>query len=197
MITIGVTGGIGSGKSTVCRMLQKRGARIFDADSVAKRLMTENPDLRRAIEAIIGPEAYRRDGSLDRGLMARRIFSDDALRHRVNVAVHPVVHAAFESAVREARRDGVPALVREAAILPSEKRVDVLVAVLAPEDDRLGRVMKRDGAEVAAVRSRMLAQTDDARYRERADVVIENDGSLEDLDAKVDALWNRFVEETS
>lgn len=196
MLRIGLTGGIGSGKSEVRRLLADRGAQIFDADQVAKQLMVSDPDVMADLKEVLGDRAWHADGSLNRSWIAGRLFSDDAIREAVNGIVHPAVYRAFTEAASRAEEEGAKAMVREAALLPPPEQreaLDRIVAVTAPQALRIQRVMQRDGSTYAEVESRMAAQPRDTDYAAVADHVISNGGSLEELAAQVDALWSAWI----
>lgn len=192
MKTLGVTGGIGSGKTVVCRMLAERGARVFHADDEAKRLMQEDPALRAEIEAAFGPGSYDADGRLDRGYLAEQVFSSEENARRINALVHPRVGNAFEEAKAQAARDGVDLLVEEAALIfeaGAEARLDAVAVVDAPEEVRIDRVTARDGVSAEQVRARMARQLPSNELRRRADYVIDNAGSLDDLRRQAERLY--------
>jgi dephospho-CoA kinase len=192
MITLGVTGGIGSGKTTVCRLLEERGAEVFYADEVGKRILQDDPGARRELVEAFGERAYDLGGRLDRAYVASRVFGDEEAVARINAIVHPRVHAAFDRARRDAGARGVRVLVKEAALLldsGGKGGLDAILVVSAPEADRVGRVAERDGSDPEDVRLRMAHQRSDASLREAADFVIENAGTPEDLEAQVDAVW--------
>ncbi len=194
--TLGVTGGIGSGKSTVCRLLEALGARVFYADEVAKRLMAEDPALRQAIREAFGPESYGPDGRLNRAYLAKRVFHDPEALRQLNALVHPRVLAAFEQAREQATRDQVPLLVLEAALLfesGADRLVDHVLVVEAPEAERIRRVTERDGISPEQVRARMQHQLSPEELRRRADFVIENTGSLETLRQQVENLYRQLT----
>lgn len=173
MFKVGITGGIGSGKSTVCRLFAERGAAVYDCDSAARRLMDEDAALRSRIAARFGEESYA-GGTLNRPFLAARIFSDAAARAALEALVHPAVIADFE---RWAEMQEGPYVVLESAILFEaglDRHVDRVVAVLAPAALRLERAARRDGADPEAIRRRMAAQTDDDTLCARADRTIVN-----------------------
>lgn len=190
MLKIGVTGGIGSGKSTVCRLFAARGIAVYDTDAAAKRLMAEDAALRRAIEARFGEECYQ-EGALNRPWLARQVFGDEAALQALNRLVHPAVIADFE---RWATEQQSAYVVVESAILYEaglDQAVDRVVAVLAPERLRIERAMQRDGATEEQIRSRMAAQLSDEELHRRADVSLVNIFE-EDLEAAVQELDSRF-----
>ena len=192
MTTVGVTGGIGSGKSAlVARLARHAGVRTVLADDVAKRLMAEDPDVRRQLVGRFGAETFGPDGALDRAYLAGRVFGDPAEVAALNAIVHPAVRRALIDAVGQAEADGVAVLVYEAALLfetGGDAVVDRVVWVDAPVETRLARAAARDGVDVEAVRARMRHQIDPETARARADVVVDNAGDLAALWAAADAL---------
>ncbi len=155
--------------------------------------MQENPDVRAAIIDAFGEDAYDEDGVLDRAYLAGRVFHDAEQLERLNRIVHPHVFEAFEAAAGRAEDDDLSLLVHEAALLfetGGDEHVDVTAAVVAPEADRIAWVTARDDATPEQVQARMQHQLPQDALRTRADYVIENDGSLEDLRQKsVDLYW--------
>ncbi len=193
--TLGVTGGIGSGKTTVCRMLEEKGARLFNADLAARRIMAEDADVRREVQEAFGRESYR-EGVLDRPFVASKVFGDaDALK-RLNAIVHPRVFAAFEDVKSGLAAEGAPLLLHESAILfesGAAEHVDEVLVVHAPEEVRVARAAARDGVTAGAVRARMAHQLSQDAMLSRADYRIENAGSAEALQEQVDRLFERIM----
>jgi dephospho-CoA kinase len=179
MQIIGVTGGIGTGKSTVCLIFQALGAPIYDADSRAKWLIAHDPELRAQIIEYFGPETYRLDGSLDRARLAAAVFGHEERRQLLNRLVHPRVGADGRAWV-EAQRGKFPYVVREAALMIEAggyREVDRLVVVTAPLDLRVRRVLARDPQRSEAeVRAIIAAQMPEAEKAELAHHLIQNDG---------------------
>lgn len=176
MLKVGVTGGIGSGKSTVCRMFSILGIPVFSSDEVGKRLLAEDPQLRAALISTFG-EAVIVEGVLDRKALGKRVFNDPDALQRLNAIVHPAVRQAF---ARWAEEQQAPYVINEAAILVetgSYRQLDHLIVVDAPEALRIGWVMQRDGVTEEQVRARMRNQTDDRTRNAAADSVILNDGN--------------------
>jgi len=174
MIKIGITGGIGSGKSTVCRVFSLLGVAVYDADSQARRLMESDREVVERIEASFGLDTYR-NGKLDRRKLAARIFGDGSLREKLNAIVHPAVEADF---LRWAERQPGHYVIEEAAILFESgawRQMDAVVTVTAPEAVRLRRACLRNGSDEASVRARMAAQMTERERIERAGYVIRND----------------------
>lgn len=171
MMKVGITGGIGSGKSTVCRLFAARGVAVYDSDAAAKRLMAG--PLRGAVEARFGRDAYR-DGVLDRRYLAGIVFRDREALRALDAIVHPAVMRDFEAWASAQQGDYV---VLESAILFEaglEKSVDRTVAVLAPEPLRIERTCRRDGTDAESVRRRIAAQMSDDELHARADHTIVN-----------------------
>lgn len=192
MTTLGVTGGIGSGKSAfVARLAGHAGVRVLLADDLAKRLMAEDPDVHRQLVERFGEATFTPDGALDRAALAARVFGDAAELAALNGIVHPAVRRALRDETARAEADGVEVLVYEAALLfetDGDAVVDRVVMVDAPAEVRVARAAARDGAPEDAVRARMRHQMDPAEARARADHVVENVGDLDALYAAADAL---------
>lgn len=189
MLVLGVTGGIGAGKSTVARLLAERGARVLDADEIVRELYAGG-ELPRRIAARFGPGVLAADGSVDRATLARVAFADHAARRDLEALVHPEVRRRVETELRAWRREGFAGVaVVDAALLVEATPpypLDALLVVSAPEDVRVARLEAR-GVTRAEARRRMSAQISDEARAARADVVIVNDGSLEELARRVDA----------
>ena len=195
MKTLGVTGGIGSGKTTVCGIFKELGAWIFSADDEAKRLMLE-ADVRREIIDAFGTESYDSEGNLNRKYLAETVFHDDDAIRRINGIVHPRVFQSFERMRTKAEDEGAPLLVHEAAILyesGGDKHVDAVAVVDAPEEVRIRRVMEREGSTEAAVRARIENQWPAEELRTRADFVIQNDGEESALLAQVERVFEQMT----
>lgn len=189
MIKVGVTGGIGSGKSTLCRLLWQYGAAVYDSDSEAKRLMSEDTALKAQIVELLGAAAYRGE-QLDRGYISQIVFSDKALLAQLNGLVHPAVRRDFERWCEAQSGDYV---VLESAILfesRMDSAVDVTVAVVAPEPLRIERTCTRDGVDAERVKSRISMQMSDDELHARADYTVVNileedlEAAAKQLDAK-------------
>lgn len=190
MLRVGVCGGIGSGKSTVCEMFAARGIAVYSADDRAKELMNSSESLREALVDAFGAECYR-DGVLDRVYLAGRVFGCDEQLQLLNAIVHPAVREDFERWTAEQSSDYV---LLEAAILFEahfDDVVDATVAVLAPAPLRLERAMKRDGVSREKIELRMAAQASDDELVSRANFAIVNI-AMEDVEKDVAELDHRF-----
>ncbi len=176
-LKVGITGGIGSGKTTICRIFETLGIPVYFADERAKKLMTEDAKIRAGLTEIFGEKAYLPDSNLDRKHLASVVFKDKEKLRALEGVVHPAVHRDGEEWHRA--QQNVPYTLREAALLVengSYKKLDKLIVVFAPEETRIRRVMQRDGAERAAVEARIKAQLPDAEKMKVSDFVIYNDG---------------------
>ena len=190
MFKVGITGGIGSGKSTVCRLFAARGVAVYDCDVAAKRLMAEDEALKGAIVARFGVSCYE-GGVLNRSYLAEQIFGSDEAREALNGLVHPAVIADFE---RWAEEQAGEYVVLESAILFEaglEKHLDCVVAILAPKPLRLERAMKRDDAQREQIEARMATQLDDDTLCAKADLSLVNIFE-EELEQQVQELDFRF-----
>lgn len=180
---IGITGGIGSGKSTIAEQLRDMGYRVYDTDSEAKRLIVEDTHVRQQIEQLFGSEVYK-DGIYQTALVAQRVFADHSLLAKLNAIVHPAVKADIMNRVsRLASRESQVGNHKnlffiECAILYQagfDTLCDKVVAVTAPEEIRLARAVARDHSTIEKVRARIHAQEAEKDVK-RADIVINNDG---------------------
>lgn len=190
MYKVGLTGGIGSGKSKVAEFLRDREVAIYDSDSRAKELMMSNEALREALIAEFGKECYTADG-INRAWLAQRVFNNEAELARLNAIVHPAVMRDF-AAWAEAQEGNY--VVLESAILLEaglESHVDVVVAVMAPKELRLERAMLRDGAKREQIEERMRNQMSDEERTDRAKYAIVNI-DLEELEEDVEQLHRRL-----
>mgnify|MGYP003552085820 CR=1 FL=1 len=184
-MTIGITGGIGSGKSTIAKQLRAMGYAVYDTDSEAKRLIVEDAHVRQQIEQLFGSEVYK-DGVYQTALVAQRVFADHSLLAQLNAIVHPAVKAdimCWAQKINHATpcytmlHNTTPCFV-ECAILYQagfDSLCDKVVAVTAPEDVRLQRVIARDHSSSDKVLARMRAQQAE-EILQRADIIINNDG---------------------
>ena len=182
---IGITGGIGSGKSVIARQLRKMGYSVYDTDSEAKRIIVEDATVREQMTALFGEEVYK-DGVYQTSFVAQQVFADKNLLAKLNAIVHPAVKADIISKFRSLgvlseplkRNSGL--FFIECAILFQagfDVLCDKVVAVTAPEDIRLERVIARDHSDMNKVRARMRAQEAEKDLA-RADIIINNDGQV-------------------
>lgn len=175
MLTIGITGGIGSGKTTVCKVFTVLGVPVFQADSVAGKLQNEDPVVVSKLTTLFGNQIYSAEGLLDRKKLASIIFDNKFLLEEVNNIVHPAVHKAFDHWI--SKYGDFPYVIYEAAILfetGSFRNFDLSILVVAEEEERIGRVMKREKTTVDAIRNRMRNQMIDSEKIKLADYIINN-----------------------
>lgn len=190
MYKVGITGGIGSGKSTVCAILAEFGVAVYDSDSRAKRLMNESDNLRERLIERFGNEVYSAEG-LNRAYLAERVFGNTEELKALNAIVHPAVMDDFDRWASEQEGSYV---VLESAILfeaSLDKRVDVSVAVMAPKELRIERAMQRDGAQREQIVARMNNQISDEERVERAKYTIVNI-DIDNLKSDVEQLHRRL-----
>ncbi|QVQ53069.1 dephospho-CoA kinase [Spiractinospora alimapuensis] len=194
MRRVGLTGGIGSGKSEVARRLAARGAVVVDADQVAREVVAPGTPGLRAVVERFGTEVLRPDGALDRERLGRLVFADADELAALNAIVHPRVAARTQELVAAAPDDAV--VVYDVPLLVENDLgpdFDVVVVVDAPEDVRLARLVRDRGMDEAHAKERIAAQASRERRLAAADHVIDNSGALTDLDSRVEALWREIV----
>jgi dephospho-CoA kinase len=178
MLKLGITGGIGSGKTTVCRIFETLGIPVYYADERAKWLMINDPELVANIKKLLGEDAYFDDGRLNRKYIAGIVFSNEEKLAQLNALVHPAVGKDGEQ--WHAEQKNVPYTLKEAAILFESKShllLDKVINVSAPMELRIARVMVRDGVDRSTVEARIKEQMSEEERIERSDYVIYNDGS--------------------
>ena len=179
-LKIGITGGIGSGKTTICKLFEQLGVKVYYADDEAKRLMQSDHALISAIKAAFGEAAYTKEGQLDRAYLAAQIFTDPTKRSALNAIVHPAVLRHGQVWHEEACASGqTPYTLKEAALLiesGSYRELDYLILVTAPKRLRIKRVMARDRTTKGEVERRIASQLDDRARKPYAQFVIKNDG---------------------
>jgi dephospho-CoA kinase len=192
VILVGLTGGIGSGKSTVAGMLADRGAVVFDADDLARRAIAPGtPAFERVVERF-GGDVLSPHGDLDRDRLAHLVFADDGARRDLEAIVHPEVFRLLGEGVDRYRDTGRVVVFDAPLIFETgfSEACDVVVVVAAPQDQQLARVARDRGMTGEQAEARIRAQMPLQEKRRLADVVIDNDGSLDELDRKVGELWD-------
>ncbi|HSF90059.1 MAG TPA: dephospho-CoA kinase [Saprospiraceae bacterium] len=189
MKLIGLTGGIGSGKSTVAGLFRTLGIPVYESDQRAKALMQTNPQVRDEIIALFGPEAYDADQKLNRAWIASRAFTNPELLKHLNEIVHPAVFQDLVDWTGEETQRNASYLIQESALLfeeQLEKRFTAIILVVAPEEIRIERVMKRDGVTRDDVVKRINNQLPDIKKIPGSDYVIYNDGTRSLIDQVMD-----------
>lgn len=173
MKIVGLTGGIGSGKTTVAKLFSELGVPVYIADDEAKKLTNSSKIIRRKLIQLLGDQTYI-DGSLNRKYVADKIFTDKALLNSVNAIIHPKVAAHFKKWALKQKTNYV---IKEAAILFENggyKEYDVIILVTAPKALRMQRVIKRDNATRDEIEQRMGNQWSDSKKKKLADIIIKN-----------------------
>jgi dephospho-CoA kinase len=193
LLRVGLTGGIGSGKSEVGKVFEALGALLIDADVLAREAVAPNSEGLRRIAAR-WPEVLARDGTLDRAALADVIFADPSARDEVNAIVHPIVRARAAELEAAARPDQV--VVHDVPLLFEAgfyQQCDANVLVVADAERRIARVMGRSGLPRDEILRRMAAQIDPAEARRLATYTIENNGTLDELRAATDRVWQALL----
>ena len=195
MTHVGLTGGIGSGKSAVLRLLAERGAVVVDADAIAREVVEPGTPGLQAVADEFGDEVLAPDGSLDRGALAALVFSSSVSLARLEAIIHPLVRARRQELLAAAAREGADVVVEDIPLLVEKgmgRDFDLVVVVTAPVQARIDRLVRLRGLSEADVRARIANQATEEQRLEVADVVLDNSGSPEALGLEVDALWERL-----
>jgi len=189
---IGITGGIGAGKSVVSRILRHRGYPVYDCDSEAKRLMDTDAEVISGLKSLLGDSIYSADGKLDRGEMSRRLFSDDEIRRGVNGIVHSAVRRDLMRWTGMQQR--YPAFVESAILSTSrlDEDCDEVWLVDAPEDVRIRRVKERNGLEEGAIRRRIASQSQEFCQLPKERLSVLDNGGEVSLLRQIDSLLEKY-----
>ena len=193
MKVIGLTGGIGSGKSTVLRFLAELGAAVIDADKVGHEALKPDAEAWREVIAAFGKQILAPDGTIDRSKLGEIVFGDAESLSRLNQIMHPRMHEMVKARLEDYRKQGVDVVVLEASLLIESGRassVDEVWVTVAPEDTVLRRLKRKSGLSEAQALARIRSQLSLEERLKRADVVINTDCSLDKLRAKVKELWD-------
>ena len=196
MLLVGLTGGLGAGKTTVARMLGQRGAVVVDADDLARRALDPGTPGFEQVCDLFGRDVLGQDGRIDRRELARRVFGDEAKRRALESITHPEVFRLLAEAV-EQHRGTDRVIVFDAALIVEtgfHSAVDFLIVVTAPEAAQVERVMRERGMSEEEARARIASQADPAAREALADVVIRNDGDLVALERQVGEVWTQLVD---
>jgi dephospho-CoA kinase len=197
VLVVGLTGGIGAGKSTVSAMLAERGAVVIDVDAVGREILLPGGRAQQAVAAEFGPAIVAPDGTIDRAALAGIVFADPAALARLTAISHPAINAELVDRLRAMGDDTI--VVLDMAVLAESTlgqvedpyRYSFVITVEAPTQLREERAVAR-GADRQDVRRRMAQQATDAQRRHLSDMVIVNDGTTDDLLVQVDDLWGRL-----
>lgn len=192
MIHVGLTGNIASGKSTVAARLAAHGAVVLDADAYAREAVAPGSSALKAVAERFGYGVIRPDGTLDRAALGKLVFRDARARADLEAIVHPEVARRRAADLAAARAGGAAVVVSDVPLLFEaglEDEFDLIVFVDAPEEERLRRLVVERGLTADDARAMVAAQSDPVVKRARADIVIDNDGTMEALARRVNALW--------
>jgi dephospho-CoA kinase len=194
--TIGLTGGIGSGKSTVSQLLGELGAFVIDADKVGHEIYLPDKEAWKQVTAAFGQDILAPDQTIDRKKLGAIIFGSDDARKKLNSIVHPLMFKDIDRRIKEKRADGfTKPIVVEAAILIEANWLplaDEVWLIVTNKNAVIERVASQRGLSAKDTEARIASQLSDAERRKYATLVIENDGSLEDLKKKVQTAWSRI-----
>ena len=200
MLVIGLTGNIGSGKSTVAQLLSERGATIIDADVLARRAVEQGTPAHGKIVARWGAEVLSPDGNLDRAALRRIVFADHEQLEELNAIVHPEVERLRARLVDQARKRGDRIVVCDIPLLFERHMTDLfdrIILVDAHRAVRLDRLVTDRGLQETEAMDMIAAQMPAELKRARADFIIENDGTLTHLERRVQDVWNALLHDTS
>ncbi len=208
LYVVGLTGGIGSGKSTVSRMLAERGAHVIDADQLAREVVQPGTVGFREVVQRFGEEVVDSEGGLDRGRLAAIVFDDDEARRDLNAIIHPRVHDRIAARLTELEGSGevgppgivvvdVPLLVEADEEAENHRPYHAVVVIVAPEEVRVARLVRERDMDPDAVRARIAAQASDEERLAVATHVVDNSGDLDELERRVDELYERLASEAA
>lgn len=195
MKKIGLTGGIGSGKSTVAKLLADAGFTVVDADKIAREIMEPGSPVLDDVAAAFGDDLIRADGSLDRGELARRAFVDKQATEKLNSITHPAIRAESERRFAAAEAAGEPAVVYDMPLLVElgmHRDMDLTIVVDVDAEERVRRLTSSRGLDESDARARIAQQIDAATRNAAADIIIDNNGDPSALKPQVDALVERL-----
>jgi len=196
MLNLGLTGGIGCGKSTVAGMFAAMGARVMDSDAIVRDLLGPGGEAAQELVGVFGSDVLRADGSADREALAARVFGDDAARKKLEGILHPKVIAIRRERIRAFEKEGGPGTVTlsEAALIfevDTWREFDGIVLVTAPSEIKRSRLMAA-GWALGEIERRMAAQWPDEKKVALADWIVDNGGDESHTRAQVETLWRRF-----
>ncbi|MBW2734404.1 MAG: dephospho-CoA kinase [Deltaproteobacteria bacterium] len=195
MLLVGLTGGIGAGKSTVAAVFAAEGAAVVDADALAREVVVPGSPALRAMVERFGTGILDSEGGLHRRRLAREVFGDAVEREALEAILHPAIIKASQERFVALAGQGFEVVVYEAALLVEagrQREMDLLVVVTAPDVERVSRLMARDGLDEEQVKRRLAAQMSQEKKAALADFVIHNAGAREALRAKVQAIWQQI-----
>ena len=196
MLRIGITGGLGSGKSEVTEFFKQKGARVFDADVEAKLILLRLEGVQKAVIAAFGETVLNEVGELDFQRLARHAFANSDRQRQLNEIMHPEVILAADKAMILAEQDGVAMFILDAPLLfeaKLEEYLDLTVVVIADQQVRIKRALERGNLTEEDILRRIQLQMPDKEKLVRADLVVTNNGTLEQLQAELEALYSNII----
>lgn len=196
MIVIGLTGGIGSGKTTVSQILSDMGAVVLDADKIGHELYSSHTETWHLVVDAFGEDILQPSGEIDRRKLGKVVFSDPRALARLNRIMHPRMYDIVKEKIKDERRKGTKVMVVEAAIFLEAHwtpLVDQIWVVQAPEDVVIQRLRDKNGFSEEQARSRIRSQLSPQERAKQADVIINNDGDLSAVRSNVEALWEKHI----
>ena len=197
MLIVGVTGGIGAGKSEVCKVFKKLGAKVVSADQIGKEVVEKNPALLRKLVKVFGPEILNSDGTLNRRKLGKKAFSSQEAKIKLNKIVHPYLLLDLKKNLEELKRKkSLNVTVVDAALIIEwglEKKLDFLIYVYSPRKTRLQRLIEKQGYSFREALDRMKSQLPELEKKRKADFIIQNDSDLETLYQKTKEQWNNIL----
>ena len=185
MLQLGLTGGIGAGKSTASSIFSKLGCPVYSSDQRAKWLMQNNHDLKKTIIDLLGPKSYL-GNELNRSFISNIVFEDNLMLGKLNSLVHPYVAKDYQHFILSNKNAEI--VVKEAAILiesGSHKEMDLIVLIVSKKENRIQRVIRRDNSDFKKVLQRIDQQMNDEDKSKHADFIIDNDGTIAELEDNV------------
>jgi dephospho-CoA kinase len=192
-LAVGITGGIGSGKTTVCNIFAALGSKVLFSDDLAKRIMNTDPSVKKKIQKEFGTSIYTSEGQLDKKQLAKLIFHDPVLKERLEAIVHPATIKQITTEIDKAKQENTsPLLCIESALLFEAKLTDIfdyIIVVDAPEPERIRRVISRDSVTRGDVVERLRLQIPPEQKRGMADFVITNSSDMKSLESNCTFLY--------
>ncbi len=195
MLKVAVTGGAGSGKTTVVRMFKEQGAEVLDADEVAHQVVAVGEPAWEELRRTWGPEFFHEDGSLDRAKVAQRVFSNPEARRRLNEVIHPQVALKIKERLQALEKQGAPLVVVEVPLLFEaglQRAYDRIVVVFAEPEDQANRLEGRNHRPLEEIAGILKAQWPLKEKQALADYVVDNRGTLSDTRRQVENIWREL-----
>jgi dephospho-CoA kinase len=195
MLKIAITGGAGSGKSTVARMFKELGAEVLDADQIARDAVAVGTSAWQELRRLFGEDFFNQNGTLNRSRLSQRIFADSEARHRLETLIHPLVAQELQSRVADLERQGARLVLVEVPLLfeaGREEEFDLVIVVAAPKADRIQRLKSRDHRTDEEIRGILQAQWPLADKVARAHYVVENGRELSLTQQQVKIIWDKL-----